>query len=78
MWLGVVRLLQERELMPAIAFGFSRNSLEVLAEHLSSVDLLSKSEYSVFFILLAFPSEFSAFKSDSYLLIEFNNSLFSL
>ncbi|THD18830.1 Helicase SKI2W [Fasciola hepatica] len=44
MWLGVVRLLQERELMPAIAFGFSRHSLEVLAEHLSSVDLLSKSE----------------------------------
>ncbi|KER34033.1 hypothetical protein T265_00220 [Opisthorchis viverrini] len=42
MWLGVVRLLQERELMPAIAFGFSRNSLETLAENLSSVDLLSK------------------------------------
>ncbi|KAG5443338.1 Helicase SKI2W, variant 2 [Clonorchis sinensis] len=44
MWLGVVRLLQERELMPAIAFGFSRNSLETLAENLSSVDLLSKDE----------------------------------
>ncbi|KAF8563953.1 hypothetical protein P879_10102 [Paragonimus westermani] len=44
MWLGVVRMLQEQKLMPAIAFGFSRNSLEVLARHLSSVDLLSKSE----------------------------------
>ncbi|KAF5396978.1 DSHCT domain protein [Paragonimus heterotremus] len=44
MWLGVVRMLQEQKLMPAIAFGFSRNSLEVLAGHLSSVDLLTKNE----------------------------------
>ncbi|CAL8087766.1 unnamed protein product [Calicophoron daubneyi] len=44
LWLGVVRLLKERELMPAIAFGFSRNALEVLASHLSSVDLLDKNE----------------------------------
>ncbi|CAH8592904.1 unnamed protein product [Schistosoma turkestanicum] len=44
LWLGVVHLLQERDLMPAIAFAFSRSSLETLAGHLSSVDLLNSSE----------------------------------
>ncbi|TNN08038.1 Helicase SKI2W isoform 2 [Schistosoma japonicum] len=44
LWLGVIHLLQERDLMPAIAFAFSRSSLETLAGHLSSVDLLNSSE----------------------------------
>ncbi|VDO78328.1 unnamed protein product [Schistosoma mattheei] len=44
LWLGVIHLLQERDLMPTIAFAFSRSSLETLAGHLSSVDLLNSSE----------------------------------
>ncbi|CAH8620470.1 unnamed protein product [Heterobilharzia americana] len=44
LWLGVVHLLQERDLMPTIAFAFSRSSLEILASHLSSVDLLNQNE----------------------------------
>ncbi|VDP52304.1 unnamed protein product [Schistosoma margrebowiei] len=43
LWLGVIHLLQERDLMPTIAFAFSRSSLETLAGHLSSVDLLNSS-----------------------------------
>uniref|UniRef100_A0A5K4F7S9 Helicase SKI2W n=1 Tax=Schistosoma mansoni TaxID=6183 RepID=A0A5K4F7S9_SCHMA len=44
LWLGVIHLLQDRDLMPTIAFAFSRSSLETLAGHLSSVDLLNSSE----------------------------------
>nr|CAH8871694.1 unnamed protein product [Trichobilharzia regenti] len=44
LWLGVVNLLRERDLMPTIAFSFSRTSLEILASHLSSVDLLNHNE----------------------------------
>ncbi|CAI2733769.1 unnamed protein product [Schistosoma spindalis] len=43
-WLGFVNLLKEQNLMPAIAFAFSRSSVETLAKNLSSVDLTSKSE----------------------------------
>ncbi|TNN08039.1 Helicase SKI2W [Schistosoma japonicum] len=43
-WLGFVRLLKERDLLPVIAFSFSRSSLETLAKNLSSVDLTSTNE----------------------------------
>ncbi|VDP75614.1 unnamed protein product [Schistosoma mattheei] len=43
-WLGFVNLLKEQNLMPAIAFTFSRSSTETLAKNLSSVDLTCKSE----------------------------------
>ncbi|KAK4475602.1 hypothetical protein MN116_000877 [Schistosoma mekongi] len=43
-WLGFVHLLKERDLLPVIAFSFSRSSLETLAKSLSSVDLTSTNE----------------------------------
>ncbi|VDN98697.1 unnamed protein product [Rodentolepis nana] len=45
-WVGLIRMLKEHELMPVIVFCFSRAKINNLAQCLSSVDLLSKPEKS--------------------------------
>ncbi|CAH8871557.1 unnamed protein product [Trichobilharzia szidati] len=44
MWLGLIRVLKESDLMPVIAFGFSRKALETLAKNVLTVDLLDFDE----------------------------------
>nr|CAH8871686.1 unnamed protein product [Trichobilharzia regenti] len=43
-WLGFIRVLKECDLMPVIAFGFSRKALETLAGNVLTVDLLDFDE----------------------------------
>lgn len=45
-WVGLIRMLQEQELMPTIVFCFSRAKINNLALSLDSVDLLNKSEFT--------------------------------
>ncbi|VDK34528.1 unnamed protein product [Taenia asiatica] len=43
-WSGLIRMLQEHELMPVIVFCFSRAKINNLVQCLNSIDLLNKSE----------------------------------
>ncbi|KAL5107967.1 Helicase SKI2W [Taenia crassiceps] len=43
-WSGLIRMLQEHELMPVIVFCFSRARINNLVQCLNSIDLLNKSE----------------------------------
>ncbi|CDS37381.1 DNA RNA helicase C terminal [Echinococcus multilocularis] len=43
-WSGLIRMLQEHELMPVIVFCFSRAKINNLVQCLNSIDLLNKTE----------------------------------
>ncbi|VDL94625.1 unnamed protein product [Schistocephalus solidus] len=51
-WVGLIQMLKERELMPVIAFCFSRARITNLVHALDSVDLLSKAEKNEVLVFL--------------------------
>ncbi|KAL7058832.1 hypothetical protein AAHC03_013428 [Spirometra sp. Aus1] len=51
-WVGLIQMLKERDLMPVIAFCFSRARISNLVRALDSVDLLSKAEKNEVLVFL--------------------------
>ncbi|VDK48797.1 unnamed protein product [Dibothriocephalus latus] len=47
-WVGLIQMLKEKELLPVIAFCFSRARITNLVHALDSVDLLTKGAFQQF------------------------------